>query len=113
MKNVGGLDRGLRIIVGLVLIALAWANERLTNQSLKDANKENIAATAFTNKNLRNAEAGDRVFALAKSVASLKYLGINPRSALVNLTSMATSVARATQAVGLAASSNRYSMNQS
>lgn len=39
-----------------VLIALAWANERLTNQALKDANKENIAATAFTNKNLRNAE---------------------------------------------------------
>lgn len=44
------------VLCALVLIALAWANERLTNQSLKDANKENIAATAFTNKNLRNAE---------------------------------------------------------
>lgn len=44
------------VVCAVALICLAWANERLTNQSLKDANKENIAATAFTNKNLRNAE---------------------------------------------------------
>lgn len=44
------------VICAVALIGLAWANERLTNQPLKDANKENIAATAFTNKNLRNAE---------------------------------------------------------
>ncbi len=40
----------------LVLIALAYANERLTNQPLQQANQENLAATAFTAKNLRNAE---------------------------------------------------------
>jgi len=44
------------VFSALVLIALAWANERLTGQALKDANKESIAATAFTAKNLRNAE---------------------------------------------------------
>ena len=49
-------------------------------------------AVDYLAENLRNAEAGDRVFSLAKSVASLKYLGLNPRSALVNLSSMATSV---------------------
>lgn len=40
----------------LVLIALAYANERLTNATLMEANKQNLAATAATQKNLRNAE---------------------------------------------------------
>ncbi|MCQ4347247.1 type I secretion system permease/ATPase [Pseudomonas stutzeri] len=44
------------VFSALVLVALAWTNERLTGQALKDANKESIAATAFTAKNLRNAE---------------------------------------------------------
>ncbi len=44
------------VICALVLIALAYANERLTNQAMKDANQENLAATTFTHKNLRNAE---------------------------------------------------------
>lgn len=44
------------VFSALVLIALAYANERLTNQPLQQANKENLAATAFTAKNLRNAE---------------------------------------------------------
>lgn len=44
------------IFSALILIALAWANERLTGQKLKDANKENLSATSFTNRNLRNAE---------------------------------------------------------
>jgi len=52
-------------------------------------------------ENLRNAEAGDRVFSLAKSLASLKYLGLNPRSALVNVSSMATSVPAALHAYAL------------
>jgi|GEM_PF-3291121 len=58
-------------------------------------------AVDYLSENLRNAEAGDRVFALAKSVASLKYLGLNPRSALVNLSSMATSVPAALHAYAL------------
>jgi ATP-binding cassette subfamily C protein EexD len=40
----------------LVLVALAFLNERLTNAALLEANKQNLAATAFTQKNLRNAE---------------------------------------------------------
>lgn len=44
------------VICAVVLIFLAWANERLTGQALKEANKENLAATSFTTKNLRNAE---------------------------------------------------------
>lgn len=44
------------LICAVILVALAYANDRLTNQALKDANKENLAATAYTNKNLRNAE---------------------------------------------------------
>jgi ATP-binding cassette subfamily C protein EexD len=40
----------------LVLVALAYLNERLTNAALLEANKQNLAATAFTQKNLRNAE---------------------------------------------------------
>ncbi|MCL7461846.1 type I secretion system permease/ATPase [Pseudomonas sp. NW5] len=44
------------VICAAVLIFLAWANERLTGQALKEANKENLSATSFTTKNLRNAE---------------------------------------------------------
>ncbi|MBV2135002.1 type I secretion system permease/ATPase [Pseudomonas sp. MAP12] len=44
------------LLCAAILIALAYANERLTSQTLKNANQENLAATAFTNKNLRNAE---------------------------------------------------------
>lgn len=44
------------VICAGLLIGLAYVNERLTNKTLGDANKENLAATAFTNKNLRNAE---------------------------------------------------------
>lgn len=58
-------------------------------------------AVDYLAENLRNAESGDRVFALAKSVASLKYLGGNPRSALVNLSSMATSVPAALHAYAM------------
>ncbi|WP_461680548.1 PLxRFG domain-containing protein [Solidesulfovibrio sp.] len=58
-------------------------------------------AVDYLAENLRNAEAGDRVFALAKSVASLKYLGLNPKSALINLSSMATSVPAALHAYAM------------
>lgn len=44
------------ILGALLLIALAFANERLTSRSLADANQEHGRATQFTSKNLRNAE---------------------------------------------------------
>lgn len=44
------------VACALVLVALAYLNERLTNAALLEANKQNLAATAFTQKNLRNAE---------------------------------------------------------
>jgi len=40
----------------IVLLILAVVNERLTGKAIADANKQNIAASLHTNKNLRNAE---------------------------------------------------------
>lgn len=40
----------------IVLICLAFANEKATVKSLSTANKENTAASLYTTKNLRNAE---------------------------------------------------------
>lgn len=40
----------------IVLICLAYANEKVTGKSIADANRENIAASLYTTKNLRNAE---------------------------------------------------------
>ncbi|MHA6788475.1 type I secretion system permease/ATPase [Pseudomonas bijieensis] len=40
----------------LLLLALAFVNERLTGPALAQANKEHIGATLYTTKNLRNAE---------------------------------------------------------
>ncbi|MBF8728910.1 type I secretion system permease/ATPase [Pseudomonas guariconensis] len=40
----------------LVLALLAWLNEKLTQAPLYAANREHMAATAFINKSLRNAE---------------------------------------------------------
>ncbi|WP_313241486.1 type I secretion system permease/ATPase [Stutzerimonas kunmingensis] len=40
----------------IVLLMLAVVNEKLTGKVIADANKQNIAASLHTNKNLRNAE---------------------------------------------------------
>jgi len=40
----------------LLLLLLAFINERLTGPALAEANKEHIGATLYTTKNLRNAE---------------------------------------------------------
>ncbi len=40
----------------IVLLVLAYLNERFTGKALGQANKENISATLYTTKNLRNAE---------------------------------------------------------
>ncbi|MBC3412216.1 type I secretion system permease/ATPase [Pseudomonas sp. SWRI107] len=44
------------VICALLLGLLAWFNERMTKAPLHNANREHMAATAFTNKSLRNAE---------------------------------------------------------
>lgn len=44
------------IASGIVLLILAYFNEKSTSKALADANKENISATLQTTKNLRNAE---------------------------------------------------------
>lgn len=44
------------ILSVIVLSTLAVVNEKVTSKMLAEANKENMAATQFTNKNLRNAE---------------------------------------------------------
>jgi hypothetical protein len=48
-------------------------------------------AKRYIEENLRNSDTADRVMAYAKAVATLKFLGFNPRSAFVNLTAMVTS----------------------
>ncbi|MCQ4322988.1 type I secretion system permease/ATPase [Stutzerimonas stutzeri] len=40
----------------IVLLCLAVVNEKLTGKAIAEANKQNIAANLYTNKNLRNAE---------------------------------------------------------
>lgn len=46
----------MAIISVIVLATLAVINEKVTSKMLREANKESMAATQFTNKNLRNAE---------------------------------------------------------
>lgn len=48
------------------------------------------AAKRYIEENLRNADAADKYMAFFKSVATMKFLGFNPRSALVNMTAMVT-----------------------
>lgn len=40
----------------IILICLAYANEKVTGKAIAEANRENLAATLYTTKNLRNAE---------------------------------------------------------
>ncbi|MBR9829038.1 MAG: type I secretion system permease/ATPase [Oceanospirillales bacterium] len=48
---------GIVAIISVIILAvLAVVNEKATGKMLAEANKENMAATQFTNKNLRNAE---------------------------------------------------------
>ncbi len=44
------------IASAIVLLCLAVVNEKLTGKSIAEANKQNIAASLYTTKNLRNAE---------------------------------------------------------
>ncbi|MFJ3447675.1 type I secretion system permease/ATPase [Pseudomonas sichuanensis] len=44
------------VLCAVMLGLLAWLNEYLTKTPLFNANREHMAATAFTNKSLRNAE---------------------------------------------------------
>ena len=44
------------VISALLLVGLAYVNDKLTNAPLHSANREHMAATSFTNKSLRNAE---------------------------------------------------------
>ncbi|SFW29883.1 MULTISPECIES: type I secretion system permease/ATPase [Pseudomonas] len=53
------------IVSAVLLGALAFANEKLTHSPLQAANREQMAATAFTNKSLRNAEVVESMGMLA------------------------------------------------
>ncbi len=46
----------IAIASALILLCLAAVNEKLTGRALAEANKQNIAASLYTTKNLRNAE---------------------------------------------------------
>jgi ATP-binding cassette subfamily C protein EexD len=46
----------LTVAGAIVLVLLAYANEKLTSKRLAEANQENVNATNFTTKSLRNAE---------------------------------------------------------
>ena len=49
-------------------------------------------AKSYIEENLKNVDTSDKVLALAKSMATFKYLAFNPRSAFVNMTAMLTTV---------------------
>jgi len=60
-----------------------------------DAAKEgevHSLARAYIEEQLRNAEAGDRIIGVMKALTTFKFLGFNPRSVLVNISALATSV---------------------
>lgn len=44
------------IASAIILLILAYVNERVTGKAIAEANKQNVAATLYTTKNLRNAE---------------------------------------------------------
>ena len=44
------------IACAIVLVCLAYANEKSTGKAISDANRENMSASLYTTKNLRNAE---------------------------------------------------------
>lgn len=44
------------IACAIVLVYLAYANEKSTGKAISDANRENMSASLYTTKNLRNAE---------------------------------------------------------
>jgi ATP-binding cassette subfamily C protein EexD len=46
----------MAIVCAIILVIFAILNEKMTGTTLAAANKENIAASLYTNKNLRNAE---------------------------------------------------------
>ena len=46
----------MAIIAVIILSTIAVINEKVTSKMLNEANRENMAATQFTSKNLRNAE---------------------------------------------------------
>lgn len=50
------------------------------------------AAKDYIEEQLRNLDRADRIVGLAKSIATLKFLGFSVRSALVNMTAMITTV---------------------
>ncbi len=54
------------IISVIILATLAVINEKVTGKMLAEANKENMGATQFTNKNLRNAEVVESMGMLAR-----------------------------------------------
>lgn len=53
------------VVSAALLGALAFANEKLTHAPLQAANREQMTATAFTNKSLRNAEVVESMGMLA------------------------------------------------
>lgn len=53
------------VVSAVMLGALAFINEKLTHAPLQAANREQIAATTFTNKSLRNAEVVESMGMLA------------------------------------------------
>jgi hypothetical protein len=58
----------------------------------KTENRAYVTAERYISEQLRNLDHTDRIVGIAKSIATFKYLGFNPRSAFVNMTALATTV---------------------
>jgi ATP-binding cassette subfamily C protein EexD len=83
------------LISALLLAALAYANEKLTLAPLQAANHQHMAATAFTNKNLRNAEVVESMGMLPR----LRQRWLTRTHQVLNLQSVASDRAGAIQAI--------------
>jgi hypothetical protein len=72
--------------------ASRMANEMFKMDEVKDARAYN-EAQRYIKEQLRNADKSDKLIGLAKSIASMKYLGFpNFRSPIINMTAMMTTV---------------------
>lgn len=66
----------------------------------------------YIKEQMRNLDATDRAIGLAKSVATFMFLGFNPRSAIVNMTAMLTTVPPAIRAFALGGKGSFMKINQ-
>lgn len=78
---------------------------------ISERNMYNTAQIYIT-ENLRNADRADRIIGLARSIATFKYLGLNPRSWIVNMTALVTTVPPAIRTIVTGGQGNLFTIQK-